>query len=79
MSHVDDLQAVSVDEALVDVTSAIARVRRAKELELKYLVTDLWTVDTTLQKNSQTLRRGLRMLPDVKSALALHITYCLLA
>ena len=33
MSHVDDLQAVSVDEALVDVTSAVARVRRAKQLE----------------------------------------------
>jgi len=27
MSHADDLQAVSVDEALIDVTSAIAQMR----------------------------------------------------
>ncbi|KAJ7118629.1 hypothetical protein C8R43DRAFT_1099174 [Mycena crocata] len=29
MSHADELEAVSIDEALVDVTTAVARVRRA--------------------------------------------------
>ncbi|KAK7033220.1 DNA repair protein [Favolaschia claudopus] len=29
MSHADDVQAVSIDEALVDVTSAVSRLRRA--------------------------------------------------
>ena len=27
MAHADDLQAVSVDEALIDVTSSVARIR----------------------------------------------------
>jgi len=27
MSHADDLEAVSVDEALIDVTSSVARIR----------------------------------------------------
>jgi DNA repair protein REV1 len=29
MSHADDVQAVSIDEALVDVTTAVSRLRRA--------------------------------------------------
>ncbi|KAF7336714.1 DNA repair protein [Mycena venus] len=31
MSHADDVQAVSIDEALVDVTTAVSRLRRAAE------------------------------------------------
>ena len=32
MHHADDLQAVSVDEALIDVSSAVARLRSASPL-----------------------------------------------
>jgi DNA repair protein REV1 len=29
MSHADDLEAVSIDEALIDVTTAVSRLRSA--------------------------------------------------
>ena len=32
MSHADDLQAVSVDEALIDVTSSVRRIKTERSL-----------------------------------------------
>lgn len=36
MSHADDLQAVSVDEALIDVTSSVKAMASASEIDVEY-------------------------------------------
>ena len=60
MSHADDLQAVSVDEALIEVTSSVARIRT----ELAEVADDTDESSDPAQDFAEAIRSQVRKATD---------------
>ncbi|KAF9269472.1 DNA repair protein [Marasmius fiardii PR-910] len=59
MSHADDLQAVSVDEALIDVTSPVGRLRAEVKTDLDPFFSKISTIDPA-KEYADSIRRQVK-------------------